>query len=254
LNWIENGAGARRIIGHHLKETTDTELVLIGPQLHHSWQKHNCKSKKTRETSLHFHSQLFGEDFLQRHPVKNIKTLLANSAKGISFSRETISKVSPLLNDLKTAAGFDSLILLMRLLNILSVAPATILSPAESGHITSGFFDTRIKEVLGYIHQNIGNEISLKNAATVANMAEVSFSRFFKQRTGKNFIECVIDIRIDYASRLLADTTGSIAEIAFLSGFNNISNFNRIFKNKKNLTPKQYREVFSFENVYKMCS
>jgi transcriptional regulator GlxA family with amidase domain len=90
--------------------------------------------------------------------------------------------------------------------------------------------------------------------AGIANMTEVSFSRFFKQRTGRTFVECVNEIRICHASRMLANTTNSIAEIAFSAGFNNISNFNRIFKSKKNLTPTQYREVFAVNNLYKMCS
>jgi AraC-like DNA-binding protein len=76
-------------------------------------------------------------------------------------------------------------------------------------------------------------------------MTEVSFSRFFKNRSGKTFIDSLNDIRMGHASRMLIDTTQSISEIAYNCGFNNISNFNRIFKKKKNCTPKEFRESYS---------
>src|SRR6185295_7717484 len=86
LNLMENGAGARRIIGHHLEKTSNRELVLIGSGLNHSWQPHLCRSKKITETILHFHSNLFSEEFLQRQQLKNIKLLLSAAGRGISFS------------------------------------------------------------------------------------------------------------------------------------------------------------------------
>ncbi len=69
----------------------------------------------------------------------------------------------------------------------------------------------------------------------------MAFSRFFKQKTGSRFIDSLTDIRIGHACRMLIDTTHSITEIAYDCGFNNISNFNRIFRKKKGYTPKQFR-------------
>lgn len=76
-------------------------------------------------------------------------------------------------------------------------------------------------------------------------MTEVSFSRFFKNRSGKTFINSLNDIRLGHASRMLIDTTHSVSEIAYNCGFNNISNFNRIFKKKKGCTPKEFKEGYS---------
>jgi transcriptional regulator GlxA family with amidase domain len=81
-------------------------------------------------------------------------------------------------------------------------------------------------------------------------MTEVSFSRFFKARTGITFIDSLNEIRLGNASRMLIDTTHSIAEIAYNCGFNNISNFNRIFKTKKKCTPKEFRESYSGKRIF----
>ena len=254
LTLLENGRGGRRIISHHLEETSDQELVLIGPDLKHGWQGYRCRSKDVTETSLHFHSNLFSKDFLRRYPVKNIQTLLSNASKGVCFSQETIAEIAPLLKSLKTKTGFESLLQFLQIVHTLSIAPMTTILPAEAKKETVRWHEDRVEKVLDYVRLHFTDPISLKQVAGIANMTEVSFSRFFKQRTGKTFVECVNEIRLDHASRMLADTTSNIAEIAFSTGFNNISNFNRIFKTKKNLTPTQFREVFSANNLYRMCS
>jgi len=78
--------------------------------------------------------------------------------------------------------------------------------------------------------------------ADLAGMTPVAFSRFFKLRTGKSLSDFIIDIRLGYAARQLVDSTHSISEICFACGFNNLSNFNRIFKKKKGCSPKEFRD------------
>lgn len=85
--------------------------------------------------------------------------------------------------------------------------------------------------------------------AHLVGMTSTSFSRFFKLRTGKTLSDYVIDIRIGFASRLLVDTTMSVAEICYECGFNNLSNFNRIFKKKKDCSPKEFREYYRKKKI-----
>ena len=76
-------------------------------------------------------------------------------------------------------------------------------------------------------------------------MSDGAFSRFFTQHTGRNFTEYLIDIRIGMVTRMLIDTSKTIAEICYECGYNNISNFNRIFKKKKGRTPHEFREIYA---------
>jgi transcriptional regulator GlxA family with amidase domain len=89
----------------------------------------------------------------------------------------------------------------------------------------------------------------LSDASKIAGMTEVSLSRFFKLRTGKTFVDTLNDVRLGHASRMLIETTHSVNEIAYKCGFNNMSNFNRIFKKKKDSTPKEFRNSYASVGV-----
>lgn len=103
----------------------------------------------------------------------------------------------------------------------------------------------RIQKVIAYLNSNYQKEIRLLDVANYVNMSEVSFSRFMKKRTGKNYIEYLNDLRLGIASRYLVDSSKTIAEISYECGFNNLSNFNRIFKKRKGFTPKEFRVNYS---------
>ena len=96
------------------------------------------------------------------------------------------------------------------------------------------------------MNQNFQKPVTLAEVAKLNSMTENSFSRFFKTRTGISFMDNLLEIRLGHASRMLIDTTQSISEIAYDCGFNNISNFNRLFKKKKGCTPKEFRENYSY--------
>jgi AraC-like DNA-binding protein len=91
----------------------------------------------------------------------------------------------------------------------------------------------RVQKVQEYINEHYKGEIRLGFLADMVGMTPVSFSRFFKLRTGKNLFDYIIDIRLGFSARLLIDSTMSIAEICYECGFNNLSYFNLIFKRKK---------------------
>jgi transcriptional regulator GlxA family with amidase domain len=81
-------------------------------------------------------------------------------------------------------------------------------------------------------------------------MSEASFSRFIKKHTGIIFIDNLNEISLGNVTRLLIDTSLSISEIAFKSGFNNMANFNRTFKSSKGLTPSEFRGKFLGERIF----
>ena len=107
-----------------------------------------------------------------------------------------------------------------------------------------GLKPTLERYIYNYMKENYEKEIKLKDISDLIGMTEVAFSRFLKKRTGRNFIDSLNDIRLGHAARLLIDTTYSISEICTNCGFNNLSNFNRIFKKKKGCTPREFRENY----------
>jgi len=250
LNFIQNAAGAKRVIGDNVEEIGDVELVLVGPNLQHGWFTHKCTNKTIREITIQFHRDLFDEKFLQRNQMSFIRNLFLRSARGVLFSTETATNIFPRINGLSQKHSFDSVLELMSILHDLSVSRNfRILSEASFNKEKSFYNSRRITKIMEFVNNNFNQNISLNDAAKIAGMTEVSVSRFFKLRTGKTFVDTLNDVRLGHASRMLIETTQSINEIAFKCGFNNMSNFNRIFKKKKACTPKEFRDTYTSSGV-----
>jgi len=252
LNFIQNAKNARRVIGDHIEDIEEMELVLVGSNLQHAWFTHNCKSKEIREITVQFHKDLFDDKLLRRNQLSFIRTMLEKSLRGILFSKETTQLLAPRIIELNQKQGFDSVLELMSILHDLSISRnMRILSDASFNNTEQYTYNSRrIEKTLEYMNHNFDKPITLNEVARLANMSDAAFSRFFKQRTGNTFIDSLTEIRLGHASRMLIDTTQSVAEIAYHCGFNNISNFNRIFKKKKSCTPKDFRESFSGTRIF----
>lgn len=249
LNFIMNAKGAKRVIGDHIGEIDNLELVLVGSNLPHVWQTHKCKSKEIKEVTIQFHKDLLDEKFLRRNQMSYISKMLERSAKGILFSVETTRMLADRFLALNQKHGFDSVLELLSILHDLSVSRnMRTLSDTTFSSAELSYNSRRIEKVLDYMNQNFHKNITLDEVSGLVNMTSVSFSRFFKQRTGISFIDSLLELRLGHASRQLIDTTQSVSEIAYNCGFNNISNFNRIFKKKKNCTPKEFRENYNYNN------
>ena len=126
---------------------------------------------------------------------------------------------------------------------------ARTLSSSSFARIEVQSDSRRVQKVQDYINRHYQEEIRLGTLANMVGMTEVSFSRFFKLRTGKSLSDYIIDIRLGHATRLLVDSTMAIAEICYECGFNNLSNFNRIFKKKKSCSPKEFREYYRKKRI-----
>jgi len=247
LNLILNAKGAKRIVGDHVDEIDELELVLIGPNLSHAWFTHNCKSPEIKEVTIQWHKDLFDEKFLLRNQLSFIRKMFEISNRGILFSKETIENIYPRITTLHQKTGFDSVMALINILHDLSTSRnvRTLSESSFQSDVQFNYNSRRIQKAFEYMNKNYDKQISLSDLAKLVNMTEVSFSRFIKKRTGISFIDSLNEIRLGHASRILIDTTNSVAEVSYSCGFNNISNFNRLFKKKKGCTPKEFRENFS---------
>ena len=251
LNLIINAPGAKRIVGDHISVIEDLELVLVGPNLYHAWFTHHCETEDIRELTIQFHKDLFDDRLLRRNQLSFIRTMFEKAQRGILFSRETIERLQPRLLRLEQKHGFDSVLELLSILHDLSTSrDMHTLSDASSTNEQFNYNSRRIEKVFEYMNAHYGRAVTLLEVAKVANMPEASFSRFIKKRIGSTFIDSLNEIRLGHASRMLIDTTHNIAEVAYKCGFNNISNFNRIFKKKKGCTPTEFRENYSGTRIF----
>lgn len=248
LNFCEKASGVRRIVGDSEEVIGDYDLVLItGKELEHVWEQNECHSPEIREITIQFSSDLFFKSFIDKNQFDSIRHMLDKAQRGLCFPMAAILRIYPMLDTLASEKqGFYAVIKFLTILYELSLfeGEARTLSSSSFAKIDIHADSRRVQKVQEYINAHYQDEIRLSQLADLVGMTPVSFSRFFKLRTGKNLSDYIIDIRLGYASRLLVDSTMSIAEIGYECGFNNLSNFNRIFKKKKDCAPKVFRENY----------
>lgn len=253
LNFIERAAGVKRIVGDSIETIGDYDLVLItGKDLEHAWLQNNCKLTNVREITIQFSPDLFFHNFLHKNQFNSIKAMLEKAQNGISYPLKAIMKVYHLLDTIAHGEqGFYTVMKFLTILHELSgfTEVAKSLSSTSFAQVTVDNNSRRIKKVQQYIFDNYKKDIRLNQMADITGMSPVAFSRFFKLRTGRSLTDYIIDIRLGHATRLLIESRMTVAEICYDCGFNNISNFNRLFKKSKKYAPSEFRDNYLKKKV-----
>lgn len=247
LNFVENAKGVRRIVGDSQEVIGDYDLCLItSPDLEHVWEQNECHSDDIREITVQFDFSMSDETLFGRNPYASITRMMQEAKKGLSFPLQAIMKVYGMLDTLSSVKdGFYAVQQFLTILYELSRCEnARTLASSSYAKVTVEDDSRRILKVKNFISKNYMDELRLPELASLAGMSSSAFSRFFKLHTGRNISEYIIDLRLGYAARMLVDTAKSVSEIGFDCGFNNLSNFNRIFKKKKGCSPSEFRESY----------
>lgn len=247
LNFVENAKGVRRIVGDSQEVIGDYDLCLItSPDLEHVWEQNECHSDDIREITVQFDFSMSDETLFGRNPYASITRMMQEAKMGLSFPLQAIMKVYGMLDTLSSVKdGFYAVQQFLTILYELSRCEnARTLASSSYAKVTVEDDSRRILKVKNFISKNYMDELRLPELASLVGMSSSAFSRFFKLHTGRNISEYIIDLRLGYAARMLVDTAKSISEIGFDCGFNNLSNFNRIFKKKKGCSPSEFRESY----------
>ena len=247
LNFVEHAAGVRRIVGDSNEVIEDYDLVLItSPDLEHVWEQNGCKSEDIREITIQFDIDFSENSIFARNPFNSMKKMMNEARKGLCFPMDAIMRVYQQLDTLSSIKdGFYAFMQFLTILYELSKCDgARTLASSSFAKVEVSSDSRRVQKVKSFIDQHYKEEIRLTQVADLAGMSPSAFSRFFKLHTGRNLSEYIIDLRLGYASRMLVDSTHSIAEIGFSCGFNNLSNFNRIFRKRKGCSPSEFRENY----------
>ena len=228
------------------------DLVLIGGEnLEHAWKQGRCSSPDIREITIQFSADLFPESLLSRNQFASIRRMLEKSRMGLSFPMNTIMDVYSTLNGLAgMKEKFYQYMQFMLLMYKLSLSDdAKVLASSSFSHSEKSEESDRVQMVKQYIDEHFMEDLTLTTLADMVCMTPSAFSRFFKTRTGRTLSDYIIDIRLGHAARMLVDTSKGVSEICYECGFNNQSNFNRIFKSKRGLTPRDFRAMFKKNKV-----
>ncbi len=240
----------QRLVGDSIADYKSGDLVLLGPNLPHSWRSGPIKSQSQRvhqAVVVQFPQNFLGEQFFALKEMESIARLLKRSAAGLAFGHTKAGeKVAANLAELPHLAGARQLLtLLWALLDLAGEANGQVLSTNRVQPACRVEDQQRIDAICQYLNSHFEDEIQFAKLANTLYMSQASLCRLFKRATGRTMTQYVNEIRVGAAAQLLTDTDQSILEIGFNVGFGNYSNFNRQFKRIKGYGPRQLRGQFS---------
>ncbi|NJB82262.1 AraC family transcriptional regulator [Wenyingzhuangia aestuarii] len=240
LNLIENFKG-KRTVGDSVELCEGVDLTLLGPELKHFWTSDAIISN-ARVTTIQFQEHFLYSKIMSYSVSKEVKKLLELSKRGITFSNPTKQRVLDLLNTIEHNKDFKSFLTFLEILHILSTSEdKKILSSSASVDYSQQRESRRISLVMSYIKEHYQKNIRMPKIAEMVNMSESAFSHYFKKRTNQSFTSYLLDYRLGVVTKLLTETNMPISEISYAAGFNSLSSFNRAFKKKHNMSPKEFK-------------
>jgi AraC-like DNA-binding protein len=245
LNYIVSGSG-RRIVGDSISSFERNDLVLLGPEVPHSWEiLETQKNIPPSCITTHFYENIISSDFFNIPELEDVVDLLKRANRGIFFKGSMKKKVRAKLERLVKLEGLESYIELLTILNdLIHCENYEYLSSAIDMPETFTKDLDRINKVYEYVFLNIEEGIKLEDVADLLHMAPGSFCRYFKKKTNRTFTQYVKGVRIGIAAKMLIETEKSVTQICYDSGYNNLANFNHYFKSIMSQTPSEYRKNF----------
>jgi AraC-like DNA-binding protein len=224
-------------------------ITLMGSYLPHFWKSDVPddaeNASRVNAIVVQFHKDFFREEINSYPEFHRISELLKRAERGIHFSKTSGEKIGKMLKRLLKLNGLDRMLYFIKLMDTMArtenyrilASKAYLLEEHKE-------LNNRLDKIMHFINTNYQRKITQDEVASKIGMTTAAFCRYFKEKTGKGFIFFVNEMRIGYACKLLIENHLSISQVCFECGFNNISNFNRMFKRQTEYTPGEYQQQF----------
>jgi AraC-like DNA-binding protein len=219
---------------------------MLVPKLNHT----DVIEKGVKEAyALHFPMEMITNIVDSIPEFRPLNKLFNNWKRGMIFrNAKKNADILKIMRKITEADSFSRMTHFFQLLNIIE-KDKDYEFIANPGFVKSiNHPKGRLEKVYEYSINNFNDSsICLENVAESINMNKAAFCRYFKKITNKTYFEFLNEIRIGYACKMLIeDKNKNISDIAYSSGFNNMSNFNRQFKSIKGKSPSAYVKLRKF--------
>ncbi len=229
-----------RYVGNNISDYKERDLVVLGSNLPHGF----TTTDRSEQYVIQFMPDFLGDGFFSVAELRKVQVLLDQSKRGLALTASETKKAETLIMDLyePELSEMKRLLALLRFLDFLSASNGleSICSDKYSASISVNKL-SKLKAIFDYIENNFQSQISIEEACRTVNLTESAFYKFIKRHTNKKFTTIVNEYRMDHVSKLLVSGDKPISEVSVLSGFNNLSYFNKIFKQTYRQTPRQFR-------------
>jgi AraC-like DNA-binding protein len=222
------------------------DVFVIGgnqPHVFRNEEKFFKKKSRAMAVTIFFDESTFGENFWLLEEMKSLQQFLKNSSGGFRITGKKKRNLAEKISAVVSANGIDRLIIFLEILKELGSRKEmqSLSKPIIQRNIKT-YDGSRLNKVIEFTFKEFQRPITLKEVSTLANLTPEAFCKYFKTRTRKTYINFLNEIRVNHACRLLTENR-TIADICYDSGFTNLSNFNRIFKKLKHVSPGEWRKI-----------
>ena len=250
LNLIVKSTGTR-FVGDHIDSFRENDLVLLGPNIPHSWKNDpsyytNQNPEAAQAIIIRFSEFFLGDQQYNMPEMSKLKQLFVMSKRGLLIKGEGKDRIIASIVKMVEYQGMERLIIFLGILNaIINTCDLIELSSANFMTTLSPKNEKRMHLVYDFIINNFKDRITLDQIAEKASMNPSSFSRYFSQIAGKSVTTFLQELKLGYACTLLLESNLKIVSIIDEAGFQNQAYFNKLFVREKGMTPKQYRQSHS---------
>lgn len=252
LIWIKKSYG-KLYAGKNIVNFQEGDVFLFGPGFGHCFYNEKTfieHGEKAHAIAIFFKPDFLGDGFFDNPAYIKVKDILKKSGFGLQIHPSTAT-ISDLFNAIVKQEGMDELITFLRLLNEISRLPHStvkVLNETQSVMKLTNKDSARLEPVLKYVIENFRHKLDVKTAASLICLNEAAFCRYFKRRMEQTFSQFVNSVRITHATNLLLTEEWDVLRICYECGFENLSYFNRKFREITGRSPKEYRQSFSGAN------
>ncbi len=247
---IEKGTGTQ-FVGDSIQRFQDGDLLFIGSNCPHYLRSDDNyfqgnEDLKASALVIHFNTELFGSPFMNLHENRFVLTMMDESKKGCRILGKTKKMIIQRMNEILETENANQVLQLFQILDILATSK-------EIEYLSSSLLETstnekeagRLNLIYNYSVKHFKRKITIDEIAGVVNLSPLSFCRYFKAKTRKNYISFLNEIRVEYACKLIKENKLLVTQICYESGFNNFTNFNKAFKKITSKTPFQFAKEFN---------
>ena len=239
---VMNGSGTRHV-GHHMSTYSDGDLVLIGSNLPHAGFGLHTQGYH-EEIVIQAKESVVTESMKLMPELKEIQQLLKKAEHGICFTGTTKEVLRKEVKKLPRLQPFERMILFWQLLKKMSVSSEFILlNPRQTIETGLHKHQKRLQEIFAYVEHHYHEDVDMKKVAGIAHLSIPSFCNYFKKIMHCTFTDFLNKYRIQKASMLLQQDK-TVTEVCYECGFNNVSYFNKVFKDITHQTPSAFRHNF----------
>ncbi|MBW1295993.1 AraC family transcriptional regulator [Aquimarina litoralis] len=241
ISMIISGEGSL-IVGDTITDYKPNDILVFGSNVPHVLQS-AISDKESYMISLFFTKESFGQSFFELPEFEDLSAFFRSSAYGLKVLSKKQKLKKQFLKIVEKTNRFDRFMVFLKTLQLLKTAKAETISSFISKRAYTDNEGKRMAKVFKAVMNEFNRDFSLKEVADLANMTPNAFCRYFKMRTNKTFFQFLIEVRIENVCRLLSkEAEITISEASYNSGFKNLSNFNRKFKEIKGITPSVYKK------------